>query len=192
MDKSNRETLYLKSRAQWRKWLSDNHQIKQSIWLVCNSQRSGLPTVPWGQLVEEALCFGWIDSTRTTIDEFTSKQLFSKRKHSSTWTKINNDKVQMLIDKGLMAVSGYQTIEVAKQTGSLTLLDAVEQLIVPADLEEAFERHKGSKNYFLGLSKSLRKMMLRWIVLAKRPETRQKRIDEIAMLAGENKRPKQF
>src|SRR5690606_13146037 len=122
----------------------------------------------------------------------TFKQMFSIRKHSSTWSKVNKEKVQRLIDNGRMTESGFQSIEVAKHNGSWTLLDQVEKLIVPVDLESAFEKHQGSKEYFLGLSKSLRKMMLRWIVLAKRPETRQKRIDEIALLAGQKKRPKQF
>lgn len=192
MEASKREILYVNSRDQWRQWLIQNHQIKQSVWLVCNNQKSDLPTIPWGDLVEEALCFGWIDSTRKTIDKFTFKQMFSKRKHSSTWSKVNKEKVQRLIDNGRMTESGFQSIEVAKHNGSWTLLDQVEKLIVPVDLESAFEKHQGSKEYFLGLSKSLRKMMLRWIVLAKRPETRQKRIDEIALLAGQKKRPKQF
>lgn len=192
MEATNRETLYVNSREEWRQWLIQNHQIKQSVWLVCNNKKSNLPVIPWGELVEEALCFGWIDSTRKTIDAFTFKQMFSKRKRSSTWSKVNKEKVQILIDKGLMTASGYQSIEIAKSNGSWTLLDQVEKLVIPEDLERTFEKHKGSKEYFLNLSKSLRKMMLRWIVLAKRPETRQKRIDEIAFLASQNKKPKQF
>jgi len=192
MEATNRETLYVNSREQWRQWLIHNHQIEQSVWLVCNNKKSNLPTIPWGELVEEALCFGWIDSTRKTIDAFTFKQMFSRRKRSSTWSKVNKEKVQILIDKGLMTESGYQSIATAKSNGTWTLLDQVEKLVIPQDLERAFEKHKGSKEYFLNLSKSLRKMMLRWVVLAKRPETRQKRIDEIAFLASQNKKPKQF
>lgn len=192
MEAGKREMIYINSRQQWRQWLKINHQIKQSVWLVCHKQSSDLPTIPWSELVEEALCFGWIDSTRKTIDEFSFMQMFSKRKPNSTWSKVNKERVQILIEKGLMMTSGQKCIEVAKLNGSWSLLDQVEELIIPEDLESAFENHKGSKAYFLGLSKSVRKMMLRWIVLAKRPETRKRRIDEIAILAGQNKIPKQF
>jgi len=192
MHAADREEIYVNTRAEWRQWLVQNHQSEQSIWLVCNNQKSNLPVIPWGELVEEALCFGWIDSTRKTIDEFSFKQLFSKRKRNGTWSKVNKEKVQKLIDKGLMTESGYESIKSAKLNGSWTILDEVEELIIPPDLEEAFENHPGSKNYFLSLSKSVRKMMLQWIVLAKRPETRQRRIDEVAECAGQNKKPKQF
>lgn len=192
MHAADREVIYVNTRAEWRHWLTQNHQSEQSVWLVCNNKKSNLPVIPWGELVEEALCFGWIDSTRKTIDEFSFKQLFSKRKRNGTWSKVNKEKVQKLIDKGLMTESGYESIKTAKLNGSWTILDEVEELIIPPDLEDAFENHTGSKSYFLSLSKSVRKMMLQWIVLAKRPETRQRRIDEVAVCAGQNKKPKQF
>ncbi|MFB5946453.1 YdeI/OmpD-associated family protein [Albibacterium profundi] len=192
MHAEDREVIHVNTRAEWRQWLAQNHQSKQSVWLVCNNQKSNLPVIPWGELVEEALCFGWIDSTRKTIDEFSFKQLFSKRKRKSTWSKVNKEKVQELIDNGLMTESGYGSIKNAKLNGSWTILDEVEELIIPPDLEKAFESYTGSKDYFISLSKSVRKMMLQWIVLAKRPETRQKRIDEVAECAGQNKKPKQF
>ena len=91
-----------------------------------------------------------------------------------------------------MTQAGLESIEVAKQNGSWTILDEVEDLIIPIDLERAFEKHKGSKDYFLSLSKSIRKMMLTSLVLARRPGTRQKRVDEIAEFAGQNKKPKQY
>lgn len=192
MHAADREVIYINTRAEWRQWLAKNHQSKQSVWLVCNNKKSDLPVIPWGELVEEALCFGWIDSTRKTINEFSFKQLFSKRKRNGTWSKVNKEKVQKLIDCGLMTESGYESIKTAKLNGSWTILDEVEELIIPPDLEKAFENYTGSKDYFISLSKSVRKMMLQWIVLAKRPETRQKRIDEVAECAGQNKKPKQF
>jgi uncharacterized protein YdeI (YjbR/CyaY-like superfamily) len=142
--------------------------------------------------VDEALCFGWIDSTRKTIDETKFKQLFSKRKPRSTWSKINKDKIKRLIAEDLMTDAGLQAVKIAKQNGSWTILDAVEKLAIPADLEKAFTLHHGAKDYFLSLSKSIKKMMLQWIVLAKKPETRQNRINEIAKLAGQQKKPKLF
>lgn len=186
------EIVKVNTKAEWRQWLVQNHNQAQSIWIVCNNKKSNLPIIPWSDLVEEALCFGWIDSTRKTIDEFSFKQRFSKRKHNSTWSKVNKEKIQHLIESGKMTQAGYESIEVAKQNGSWTILDEVEELIIPVDLEKAFKNHTGAKDYFLSLSKSVKKMMLQWIVLAKRPETRQKRIDEVAKCAGQHKKPKQF
>lgn len=190
--KDSNETIYVETRKEWRQWLEENHRSKQSVWLICNTRKSGSPAIHWSELVDEALCFGWIDSTRKSIDETRFKQLFSKRKPQGTWSRINKEKIQRLIAGGLMTQAGLDVIDAAKQNGSWTILDEVEELIIPSDLENAFKEHTGSKDYFLGLSKSVRKMMLQWIVLAKRPETRQKRINEIALLAGQNKKPKQF
>ena len=90
----SRETIYVKTRIEWRQWLEKNHSSKQSVWLVCNTKKSKRPTIHWSELVDEALCFGWIDSTRKSIDETKFTQLFSKRKPYSTWSKINKEKVQ--------------------------------------------------------------------------------------------------
>lgn len=187
-----RLTVYVNTKTEWRQWLQENHQTEQSIWLVCNTKKSSLPSISWSELVDEALCFGWIDSTRKTIDEFSFVQLFSKRKPNSTWSKINKEKIQKLIDSQMMTEAGYETIKTAQQNGSWTILDSVEDLTIPKDLDEAFKNYSGSEDYFLSLSKSMKKMLLQWIVLAKRPETRKKRIDEIAELAAQRKKPKQF
>lgn len=192
MKTTERQKVYINTAIEWRGWLEENHQTIQSVWVICNTKKSNMPVVYWSDLVDEALCFGWIDSTRKTIDETSFMQLFSKRKTNSTWSKINKEKVQRLIDGKLMKPAGYESIKTAKKNGSWEILDSVEELIIPQDLENAFENHKGSKEYFLNLSKSLRKMLLQWIVLAKRPETRAKRIDEIVKEALQKNRPKQF
>lgn len=192
MPKKNLETFCPTSRTDWRKWLKKNHQSKQSVWLVCYTKKSNVPTVNWSETVEEALCFGWIDSTRKTIDEFSFMQFFSKRKVQSTWSKINKEKVEQLIESGLMTQAGLDIIETAKQNGSWTILDDVEELKIPKDLEKALKKQTGSKKYFLSLSKTVRKMMLQWLVLAKRSETRQKRISEIVEYAAQKQIPKQF
>lgn len=186
------EIFYPTSQTEWRQWLEENHSSKQSVWLVFYAKSSEKPSITWSDAVDEALCFGWIDSKKIKIDTETSHQYFSKRKPQSTWSKINKEKVQRLMEDGRMTQAGWYSIETAKQNGSWTILDEVEKLIIPGDLEIAFKKHKGSKDYFLSLSKSTRKIILSWIVLAKRQETRQKRIDEIAELAGQNKKPKQF
>lgn len=184
------EIFYPTSQTEWRQWLAENHLSKQSVWLVFYAKSSKKPTITWSQAVEEALCFGWIDSKKIKIDAETAHQFFSKRKPKSTWSKINKVKVQQLIELGLMTEAGLRSIEIAKQNGSWTILDEVEDLIIPNDLEKAFQKHKGSKDYFLGLSKSAKKLLLSWIVLAKLPHTRQSRINEIAESAGQNLSPK--
>jgi uncharacterized protein YdeI (YjbR/CyaY-like superfamily) len=187
-----RKEIQINTKAEWRQWLDDFHQSHQSVWVICNTQKSGLPVVGWSDLVDEALCFGWIDSTRKTIDEGSFKQLFSRRKPNSTWSRINKEKVQRLIDDKLMKEAGHECIRIAKENGSWTILDTVEDLTVPEDLSKAFQEYIGSEEYFQSLSKSMKKMMLQWIVLAKRPETRNKRIHEIAEHAARGEKPKHF
>jgi uncharacterized protein YdeI (YjbR/CyaY-like superfamily) len=148
--------------------------------------------VTYREAVDTALCFGWIDSKKMKIDAETAHQFFSKRKPVSTWSKINKEKVGQLTDKGLMTKAGQESTEKAKENGSWTILDEVEELIIPENLAIAFSKYPGAKEYFLSLSKSIRIMMLQSLVLAKRPEKRQKRIDEIAVHAGQKLKPEQF
>ncbi len=191
-EKDGVETVCPQSRQEWRKWLMRNHRVKQSIWLIAYKKKSNVPSVVWSDAVDEALCFGWIDSVRKPVDHEKFIQLFSKRKANSGWSKINKQKVQRLIDEGLMAEAGLEVIERAKQNGSWSILDKVEELEIPRDLSKEFKARPGSRQYFLSLSKSSRKAILQWLVLAKRPETQQKRLTEIAELAAQNLKPKQF
>lgn len=186
------EIFYPENTRQWRKWLEENHDSKTSLWVVFYKKSSEKPTISWGEAVDEALCFGWIDSKKIAIDSEKSHQFFSKRKAKSTWSKINKEKIQRLMEAGLMTKAGYESIEIAKQNGSWTILDEVEELIVPSDLETELDRYPEAKEFFMGLSKSIKKMMLYWIVSAKRPETRQNRITEIVESAAQNRKPKQF
>lgn len=186
------ETFCPTSQQDWRQWLTENHSVKQSVWLIYHKKKTNKPTLSWSEAVDEALCFGWIDSTKRPIDGEKFMQFFCKRKPNSIWSKINKAKVQRLTDEGLMTQAGHESIDTAKQNGSWAILDDVEELVIPKDLEKAFKTQRGSKPYFLSLSKSVRKAMLSWLVLAKRPETRQNRINEIAELAAQKQKPKQF
>ena len=178
------DTFYPKNRLQWRRWLERNHSKKQSIWLVFYKKNAKTPTLSWSEAVDEALCFGWIDGTKKSLGNDKSIQYFSRRKTNSVWSRINKGKVKRLIDEGLMTAAGFESIATAKQNGSWVILDEVEELTIPKDLSKAFRSQAGSKAFFTGLSKSAKKMILQWIVLAKRPETRQKSIDEVAALAA--------
>ena len=186
------ETTCPASRKEWRAWLQENHATSQSVWLIYYKMKSGMRTLSWSEAVDEALCFGWIDSTARPLDDEKYMQFFTRRKPNSVWSKINKGKVQQLMEQGLMTPAGLKIIETAKQNGSWTILDEAEELVIPPDLEQGFEDQPGSKDYFLSLSKSVRKAILQWLVLAKRPETRQKRIQEIAELAAQRRKPKQF
>jgi len=186
------EMIYLATAQEWRLWLQENHRTKQSVWLIHYNKKSGIPTISWSDAVDEALCFGWIDSTRKTLDGERYIQFFCKRKSKSVWSKINKAKVEQLIEAGRMTQAGYESIETAQQNGSWSILDEAEELKIPADLEAEFHTQPGSMDFFLSLSKSVRKSMLQWLVLAKRPETRQNRISEIAERAMQKLKPKQF
>ncbi len=192
MSKEEIETYCPKSRTDWRNWLVNNHQSKQSVWLVYFKSSTKVTSVSWSEAVDEALCFGWIDSTKKTIDEERYMQYFSRRKPNSIWSKINKDKVTNLIQNKLMTQAGVDSIETAKQNGSWSIMDDVEKLIIPADFEKELTSNPNAKEYFLSLSKSKRKEMLAWIVLAKRSETREKRISEIVDCANLNRKPKHF
>jgi uncharacterized protein YdeI (YjbR/CyaY-like superfamily) len=184
------EVFYPASLTAWRDWLEKNHLSKQAVWLVFYKNSSKKKSLTWSESVDVALCFGWIDSKKIKIDDITSHQYFSRRKPKSTWSKINKQKVQQLIESGLMTAEGFKSIEIAQQNGSWTILDEVDELKIPQDLAEEFKNKKGSEDFFLSLSMSARKAILQWIVLAKRPETRQKRITEIAELAQQSLKPK--
>ena len=179
-------------KIDWRKWLELNHRKKEAVWLILYKKKSPNHNLNWSESVDEALCFGWIDSTKKTIDSEKYKQYFSKRKAKSNWSKINKAKVKTLIDQGLMQDAGNKTIEIAKENGSWTFLDSVEALITPDDLTEEFSNFEGAQEFYDGLSNSAKKILLYWVISAKRKETREKRVLEIAENAGNNLKPKQF
>ncbi|MFM2394879.1 MAG: hypothetical protein RLZZ546_2862 [Bacteroidota bacterium] len=179
---NNTETFYAKNQKEWRKWLEGNHATKPSVWLVCYKKKTNKPTLSWTEAVEEALCFGWIDSIKKTIDEDAYIQFFGPRKPKGTWSKINKEKIEKLIAEGKMMSAGYESIERAKQNGSWHILTDVEELIIPEDLLKAFKTKKGSKEHFLSLSKSVQKYNLMWLTMAKLPATREKRIKVIVDL----------
>ena len=179
-------------KQDWRKWLKLNHNTKQSVWLIFYKKKSPNFNLSWSEAVDEALCYGWIDSVKRSIDNEKFKQYFSKRKAKSAWSKINKEKVEYLTSENLMQEAGYKTIEIAKENGSWSLLDGVEALVVPEDLMNEFNERAGSLEYYESLTKSAKKILLSWIALAKRTETRHKRIIEIAENASRKLKPKQF
>ncbi|MFY0674836.1 MAG: YdeI/OmpD-associated family protein [Bacteroidia bacterium] len=187
-----KETFCPRNTEEWRNWLENNYDKKKAIWLIYYKQHSPKHNITWSQAVDQALCFGWIDSVINKIDDDKYKQYFSKRKDKSIWSRINKDKVKMLIENGQMHHAGLASIAVAKQNGSWTFLDQVDALIIPEDLKQAFELHNGALAFYEGLSNSIKKQLLYWVVSAKRKETRNSRISEIAENASKGLKPKQF
>lgn len=182
--------FYPKNAKAWRTWLQKNHEKAKGVWLVYYKKSTHVPTLTHSEAVDGALCFGWIDSIKKSLDEQRSIQFFGKRNVKSGWSKINKAKIERLMEEGLMQERGLESVEIAKQNGSWQLLDEVEELIVPKDLAKAFKKSKEAKDYFLSLSKSSRKGILHWLLLAKRAETREKKITELVRLAEEGKKPK--
>ncbi len=186
------EIFYPKNKAEWRNWLEINHKTKQSVWIVFYKKAYKKPTLTWSESVDEALCFGWIDSKKIAIDHEKSYQFFSKRKAKGTWSKINKHKILILEAQDLMTPAGNAIIELAKQNGSWTILDEVDNLEMPDDFKAALESKTNAISFYSGLSNSIKKMMLYWLKSAKRPETREKRISEIVELADKGQKPRQF
>ena len=178
------------NRKEWRQWLEENHHLEKSVWLIYHKKSARIPTITWSEAVEEALCFGWIDSLSKPLDEKRFMQFFSKRKPGSGWSKINKEKVKKLIEAGLMTLSGSEAVETAKRNGSWFLLDRVEALIIPDDLGKALAEKPAAHHFFQKLSRSDKRGLLQWLVFAKRDETRQKRIIEIVACADQNLKPK--
>ncbi|MEL6133575.1 MAG: YdeI/OmpD-associated family protein [Bacteroidota bacterium] len=189
MAKSYKETtelFYPPDRQAWREWLKENHTTYDRIWLIYYKKESGMPSISYDEAVEEALCFGWIDSVPNKIDDQKYKQLFSVRKKKSPWSRLNKTRVEKLSLEGLMAPAGQAMIDRAKADGSWTVYDAVEDLIIPPDLAAALASTPFAEENFLSFAPTYRKGILWWVISAKRPETRAKRVETTARMAAKN------
>lgn len=182
------KTYYARNRKAWRAWLEKNHATSTGVWLVYYKKDSGKPRVEYGDAVEEALCFGWIDSTMRPMDEQRYMQWFCPRKPKSVWSALNKSRVEKMLKLGLMTPAGIEKIEIAKANGSWTSIDHIENLEIPPELAKAFKKNKAALKHFNEASRTYRKQVLYRINSAKLPETRAKRIAEMVKLMGENKK----
>lgn len=171
------------SRAQWRAWLGRHHGQGESVWVVTWKKGRG-PHVPYGDIRDEALCFGWIDSRPAKLDEDRSMLLLSPRRAGSAWSGVNKARVAALEAEGRMAAPGRARVEAAKRDGTWTALDTATALAVPPDLARALRRHPPAAERFAAFPPSARRGILEWIAAARRPETRARRIEETASLAA--------
>lgn len=181
-----------RSRAAWRQWLEENHTRTEGVWLVSYKKASGKPRIEYEASVEEAICFGWIDSKVNKLDEERSMLWFAPRKPRTGWSRPNKVRVARVLAAGLMHPAGLAKVEQAKADGSWSLLDGVEELQVPEDLRAALASHPRAAARFEAFPRSAKRGILEWILVAKRPETRAHRIQETARLAEKNIRANQW
>jgi uncharacterized protein YdeI (YjbR/CyaY-like superfamily) len=173
------------SRQAWRDWLMAHHEQAESIWLITHKKHTNY-YLAYNDIVEEALCFGWIDSLPRKLDENRTMLLLSPRQPKSVWSKLNKTRVAALLAQQLIMPAGLTKIEQAKVDGSWIFLDDVEALIVPEDLAIALTQNPLAQQNFEAFSPSTKKGILQWIKMAKRELTRQQRIDQTVTLAAQN------
>lgn len=190
--KESIKTVHAKTRKTWRTWLQKNHLKEKGVWLVMFHKDSKTSGVGYVDAVEEALCFGWIDSIKKKRDKDSSIQFFSKRKPKGTWSKSNRDRVKKLVKNGLMTPAGQAMIDLAKRTGTWVASIEVERSIIPSDLKHALDKKQKASKNFHAFPPSSKQIILRWILSAKKPETRHKRIHETVSLAEKNIRANHY
>jgi len=187
------KTTHPKTRSQWRKWLEKNHSTSAGIWLIYYKKDSGKRKFDYTDAVEEALCFGWIDSLPRKIDDERSSLKFTPRKPKSVWSKLNKQRIEKLIEQKLMTPAGLAKIELAKKNGSWNTLNSsdfhTDNNSMPDDLRKALSKNKEALKKFTAFPPGYRKQFLFWIDSAKRPETRMARIRQTALMAAANKKP---
>ena len=174
---------HAETRVQWRHWLGANHASGGGVWLCSWRAGTGKPACPYPEVVEEAICFGWIDSTVTVLDDERRLQLLTPRQPKSTWTRLNRQRVADLEAGGLMTDAGRRAVEVAKNNGWWTILDSVEDLMVPPDLATALSHNPKAQAAWIGFPPTARKAMLLWVITAVKPETRERRVATITARA---------
>jgi uncharacterized protein YdeI (YjbR/CyaY-like superfamily) len=177
--------IYAESRAAWRKWLAENHATAQGVQLVFYKKGSGKASVQYTEAVKEALCFGWIDSKVNSLDAARYKQVFTPRNPKSVWSKLNKQYLEELMSQDLMTEAGLKCVAIAKQNGSWTSIDALENLEIPTDLQQALDSNPAAKANYEAFGRTNKKDILSWVNV-KNIELRQKRITETVALAERN------
>ncbi|WP_100612620.1 YdeI/OmpD-associated family protein [Confluentibacter lentus] len=177
---------YFKTDTEWRAWLHEHHAICKGVYLIFYKVAHENDSMRWEEAVKIALCYGWIDSTVKSLGNGKRKQYFTPRNNKSVWSALNKKYVEELISNNLMHESGLAKIEIAKQNGSWTTLDTVENGVIPNDLQSEFDKNPEAYTNYQNFAPSYRKSYLYWLNQAKREETRKKRITEIIQLCATN------
>lgn len=185
----NFQRVEVKSSQELRFWLEKHHSQTDSVWLVTFKKSSPDKYVSTSEVLDELLCFGWIDGIRRKLDDNRTMQLISPRKVEH-WAKTYKDRAAKLIKDGRMQEAGYKSIELSKQNGLWDFMDDVDNLVVPVDLEETLKKYKGATEFFYAINDSSKRFVLRYIKLAKTEKTRVSRIEQIAALASKGEKLK--
>lgn len=175
--------------ADWRRWLKKNHSRASGVWLIFYRAASGRRVLTYSEAVDEALCWGWIDSKVQPIDEERFRQVFTPRKVGSGWSALNKRKIEAMKKQGRMQAAGRAKIDGAIADGTWTLLDAVEALEMPVALQAALAAAPTALEYYESLTPGRKKSLLRWLNEAKREHTRSIRISRIIEALGEKRMP---
>lgn len=187
------KTTHPKTRKQWRKWLEKNHLQSPGIWLIYYKKSSGKRSFDYADAVEEALCFGWIDSLPRKLDDERAMLKFTPRKKKSVWSKLNKLRIEKLIAQKLMTPAGFAKIEQAKKDSSWDILTSsdlhTDSNQLPAELEQALKKNKKALSNFKAFPAGYRRQFLFWVDSAKRPETKKNRIKQTVLMAAANKKP---
>ena len=187
------KTTHPKTRIEWRKWLEKNHSTSPGVWMIYYKKETGKREFNMADAVEEALCFGWIDSIAQKLDDERTMQKFAPRKSNSVWSKLNKQRIEKLIEQKLMNSAGLSKIEEAKKNGSWEALNSpdfhAENNSLPDDLEKVLLKNKKALENFRAFPQGYRKRFLFWIDSAKTPETRAARIKQTFLMAVANKKP---
>ena len=182
------ERVVAGTRDEWRDWLARHHHSCSAVMLVYFKLGSGVPSVTYPEAVQEALAFGWIDTTRYALDAERYEQVFTPRRGGSPWSRLNKTYVEELSRAGLIMPPGLAAIEAARLDGSWDASEAGESLTVPDDLRAALDANPAAALHFAAFPASIRKYILQWIAGATRPETRASRIDATVEQAALNVR----
>jgi len=183
---SELQKIFFEDAGDLQDWLQVNHAQKKSVWLVKWKKDFGQNYISYDDMVDELMCFGWIDSLPKNMDEEKTMYRISARNPKSNWSKVNKERVHRLLKAGRMKEPGLKMIEIAKRNGAWNFLDDVEKLIVPDDLKEAFKKNSKAKYYYERFPKSSKRNILEWIKNAKLQTTREKRIAETVAKASHN------
>ena len=181
--------MHVTTRSEWRKWFVQNHDKSSGIWLIFYKKHTGKSTLEYDAAVEEALCFGWIDSIIKKIDEEKYARKFTPRKRDSHWSKLNRKRVEKVIREGRMTAHGLVKIEAAKKSG---LWDENERpeinVQMPEELDDALAQNIKAKGYFDQLAPSYQKHFMLWILTAKRKDTKERRVEESIRLLEQGRK----
>lgn len=172
--------------ADWRAWLAQHCQSEQEVWLIIHHKDSGTPSPRYHEAIEQALCFGWIDGLHRKHDANSSRLRFTPRTARSSWSAVNRGRAAEMIEQGLMTEHGQALIDAAKAKGTWQVVPDDERAAVPGDLREPLDRDEAARENFEKFPPSSKRLILEWIATAKKPDTRQRRIDRTVALAAVN------